>query len=235
MSNNYHYSQNQLHGDIIGGDKVYGDVTNSKIFPVSKGILSEAAYGGSQENFERMYRSVFLAIEKRPEDSRVKKGELNHIADNIYKELLQESTANLSSVRQWLKQLNSLAPDVYQTSIAVLTNPSNGLSEATRANLDSLREECQPIEEMTMPINAYLENELTTNQKSSAVSQQMRGELEELQHAVTEGNVKPVRQILVDMTNELPGMKLPLRHWLVDSNGIPTAIKVFARNYLDSL
>lgn len=235
MTNNFDYSQNQLHGDIIGGDKVYGDVTNSKIFPVSKGILSDNAFGSSQENFERMYRSVFLAIENRPEDPQVKKGELRHIAENVYKELLYEPTANLDNVRQWLKQLNSLAPDVYQTSIAVLTNPNNGLSEATRSNLESLRDECLPTTEMAMSINAYLENELTANQASSAVSEQMRGELQELQQAVDDGNVKPIRQILVDLTSALPGMKQPLRNWLVDSTGIPTAIKVFARNYLDSL
>jgi hypothetical protein len=187
------------------------------------------------EQFDRLYRSVYLAIERRPEDPRVKKGELHFITENIYRELLQESTASLGLVGQWLRQLHSLAPDVYLSTVSVLTNPANGLSNETRAEIERIRRECEPAVEMVMPIHAYLENELTANQKSSAVSEQMRGELEELQQAVHEGNVRPVRQLLVDLTSELPGMKLPLRHWLVDSNSIPTAIKVFARNYLDSI
>lgn len=222
-----------LHGDIIGGDKVYSDSTSSKILPLSKGILIESS-NSNREQLDRLYRSVFLAIEKRPEDGRVKKGELHFIAENILAELWHEGSANLDLVGQWLKQLNSLALDVYQTAIAVLINPNNGLSEPTRFEIDKIRQECEPTTEMTMPINVYLENEINANHVSPAVSAQMRGELEELQHAVYEGNIKPVRQLLVDLTTALPGMRLPLRHWLVDSTGIPTAIKVFARNYLDS-
>jgi hypothetical protein len=229
----YNQSHTQLHGDIIGGDKVYGDIGNNRSVPASKGILSEAQAPGSQEQFDRLYRSVFLAIERRPEDPQVRRGELSFIAENIHREFLHESTANLPQVRLWLKQLYSLAPDVFQTIVAVLTAPGNGLSEQTRKEVESVRKECEPVIEMTMPIHVYLENELTTKNLPPSKSEQMRVELQELQEAVHEGNVQPMRRLLGDLTQELPGMKLPLRHWLVESAGIPPAIKVFARNYLD--
>lgn len=230
----YVYAQNEVHSDIIGGDKVYGDGSISKSIPVKKGAMNESQYG-SQERFERLYRSVFTRIERRPEDPQVKKEELHFIAESIYKELTHESTANYPQLRMWLKQLNSLAPDVYQTCIAVLTSPGNGLSDETKEFVEEVRQECKPATEMNMPINVYLENEISEHNLSSTESERMRVELEELQEAVQAGNVQPVRKLLVDLTRGLPGMKQPLRHWLVDSAGVPTAIKVFARNYLDRL
>ncbi len=229
----YTYSQNQLHGDFISGDKVYGNDNTSKNMPMSKGILSESSYGG-QEQFDRLYRTVFLAIERRPEDPHIKKGELQFIAESIYRELMHESTANIPHIRQWLKQLNSLAPDVFQTATAVLTSKENGLAEQTRNEIQKVRDDCQPTSEMEMPIQVYLENELAAQNAPPEFSDRMRGELEELEQAVHDGNVRPVRQILGDLV-QMNGMIQPLRHWLVDSAGIPTAIKVFARNYLDSL
>jgi hypothetical protein len=230
----YNNSQNEVHSDIIGGDKVYGNVSASKGISFTKSVMNETQNGG-QEKFDRLYRSVFMAIEKRPEDPQVKKSELHWIAESIYKELLHEGTASYPQIRLWLRQLNSLAPDVFQTCIAILTSPVSGLSVETVAVAEEVSRDCKPTAEMNMPINVYLENELTERKLSATQSQQMRVELEQLQQAVNEGNVRPIRQLLVDLTQGLPGMRQPLRSWLVETAGVPTAIKVFARNYLDQL
>jgi hypothetical protein len=83
-----------------------------------------------------------------------------------------------------------------------------------------------------MPLNSYLEKELMIRGLPPEKSAEMRADLNSLQSAVNDGNVRPVRQLLDELIQELPGMRQPLRHWLIESAEIPAAIKVFARKYL---
>jgi hypothetical protein len=119
--------------------------------------------------------------------------------------------------------------------VTILTNPHSELSPELIAMVQEVKDGCEPTGQINMPLASYLEKELTTHQLPPAESNRMRADLTQLQTAVDSGNVQPIRQLLVELTSALPGMRQPLRSWLVDSSDVPTAVKVFARNYLDRL
>lgn len=236
LGNNYSYGykKDEVHDETVGGNNSTITYNNSKnIFFQSAAVDTQQARG--LDRLERFYRSVFLAINMRPEDPQVTKDELNFIAENIYKEVLRNDPAAFPQLRRWLQQLYALAPDVFQVCVTILTSFKNELAPEVIREVERVRDDCQPTVQTNMPLNAYLERELTEHHLTPDESNKMREELTQLQLEVNNGNVQPVRQLLLDLTNALPGMRQPLRNWLVESTEVPTAIKVFARNYLDRL
>lgn len=236
QSNNfdYYYSKDEVHSDYAGSDKYYGKVSTSKSISLSSGVQTDGQIN-MLDTFDRFYRSVYTAIERRADDPQVAREELVYIADNIYNEILRDDPETFPHIHRLLKQLYAIAPDVYLICVTVLTSPMSefSLSPALITLVKSVRESLEAGDQLEMQLNDYLERELIEHPMPPEQSAKMREELVELQSAVTNGNVQPVRQILHDLTNTLPGMRLPLRSWLVESNDVPTAIKVFARNYLD--
>lgn len=173
-----------------------------------------------------------MAIDRRPEDPKVARSELVYITEKIYKEVLKGDTAAYATIRLLLKQLYALAPDVFQVCVTILTNPHSELPLELMTVVQEVKDGCEPAVQINMPLTSYLEKELSTHQLPPEESNRMRDDLMELQTAVHSGNVQPIRQLLVDLTSALPGMRQPLRSWLVDSSDVPTAVRVFARNYL---
>lgn len=226
---NYGFTEDEVHDDKMGDSNITYLGTNSNTFYKSVPTSQQTR---SQEKFERLYRSVFVAIERRPEDPRVARSELVYITEKIYKEVLKGDTAAYPTIRLLLKQLYALAPDVFQVCVTILTNPHSELPLELMTMVQGVKDECEPASQINMPLASYLERELTAHQVPPDESNQMRADLTELQTAVNSGNVQPIRQLLVELTSALPGMKQPLRSWLVDSSDVPTAVKVFARNYL---
>ncbi len=226
----YGYTGDQIHDESEEDSQITFIVGDTNFH--TKGVAFETQQMREQDRFERFYRSVFIAIERRPTDPNVEKEELNFIAENIFKEALINNPDSYRRLRRWLKQLFSLAPDVFQVCITILKNPSNGLSSEIMSLAEEVRKECEPTDQMAMPLNTYLEKELMDHALPPAESERMRNDLNDLQVAVTAGNVRPVRQLLDDLLTELPGMRQPLRNWLAESADVPAAIKVFARKYL---
>lgn len=235
QSNNnydYYFSKDEVHSDYVGSDKYYDKVSTSKSISLSQSAQNDSQTGGLNL-FERLYRSVYIAIERRAPDPQVAKDELIYIADNIYNEVLQDDPETYPHIRRLLRQLYAIAPDVYLICVTTLTSPMSQLSPGIVALGIDIRQSLETSGQTDMKLNEYLERELSEHHLTPDQSKKMREELNELQSAVTNGNVQPVRQLLSDLTNALPGMRLPLRSWLVESTEVPTAIKVFARNYLD--
>ncbi|MFZ0549023.1 MAG: hypothetical protein WAM60_26490 [Candidatus Promineifilaceae bacterium] len=230
-SNSYGYTEDEVHDENTGDTNITYLGSNTASF--YKSVNQNGHQAKSQEKFERLYRSVYIAIERRPEDPKVSRSELVFITEKIYREVITGDPASFSQIGRLLKQLDALAPDVFQVCITVLTNPNSDLSPQLVAMVQEIKDGCEPTSQINMPLTSYLEKELTTHQLPPDQSNQMRSDLTQLQTAVDSGNVQPVRQLLVDLTSALPGLRQPLRTWLVDSTEVPTAIKVFARNYLD--
>jgi hypothetical protein len=233
MGNNnidYGFTGDQIHDEKMEDSQISYIAGDSQIY--AKGIVFDTQQTKSQGKFERFYRSVYIAIERRPPDPNVEKEELVYIVENIYNEALSGSPSGFPLLRRWLKQLFSLAPDVFQVCTTILSNPSSGLSAEIISLVEEVKRDCEPVGQMTMPLNSYLEKELMDLGVPPEKSAEMRADLNDLQSAVNAGNVRPVRQLLDELIQELPGMRQPLRHWLVESAEIPAAIKVFARKYL---
>lgn len=189
-----------------------------------------------RDKFERFYRSVFIAVERRPEDPNVEKEQLFFMVERIYEIVMNLNgfSKDFDFLGRSLKQLFSLAPDVFQVCVTILTNPSSELDPELVQYVEKVRQECMPMTNAAsdMPIHTYLEKELMNHHLPLDKSNEMREDLEELQAAVNDGNVRPVRKLLDELLGELPGMRQPLRHWLVESAEVPPTIKVFARKYL---
>lgn len=228
----YGNTGDQIHDENMEDSQLTYVVGNSKIY--SKGIDFAIQQTNGQSKFERFYRSVYIAVERRPTDPNVEKEELFFLVDTIYNQVLKLEgfTSGFDQLGRSLKQLFSLAPDVFQVCVTILSNPSSDLSPALVSYVEQVREDCEPGAQMNMPINSYLEMELMDHQLPPDKSDEMRADLNELQAAVNVGNVRPVRQLIDELIAELPGMRMPLRNWLVESAEIPAAIKVFARKYL---
>jgi hypothetical protein len=232
MGNNpdYGYTGDQIHDESIEDSQLSYVAGNNGIY--SKGIHFNSQQTKGQERFERIFRSVYIAVERRPNDPNVEKEELVFLVNNIYQGAMEGNAVDSAILYRWLKQLYSLAPDVFQVCVTILSNPSSDLSSRVLQVVQEVKREAEPVGEMTMPLNSYLEKELMIRGLPPEKSAEMRADLNSLQSAVNDGNVRPVRQLLDELIQELPGMRQPLRHWLIESAEIPAAIKVFARKYL---
>lgn len=230
----YGYTGDQIHDENMEDSQLTYVAGTSKIY--SKGIdfvdIQQQANG--QGKFERFYRSVFIAVERRPIDPNVEKEELFFLVETIYEQVMKLNgyDSGFDQLGRSLKQLFSLAPDVFQVCVTILSNPSSELSPALVSYVEQVRKDYEPGAQTNMPLNSYLEKELVNHQLPPDKSEEMRADLHELQAAVNVGNVRPVRQLIDELITELPGMRMPLRNWLVESAEIPAAIKVFARKYL---
>jgi hypothetical protein len=101
-------------GNISGGYVAIGP--GAKVTLVSQ----SAGSGGITRLFETIYRQ----IEARPEDPNLDKEELIEIIKKIQREVARGEYANPSKVKRWLENLTELAPDICQTMVAGLIQPS---------------------------------------------------------------------------------------------------------------
>jgi hypothetical protein len=230
----YGDKENQVHGNIIGGEKVnLSKIGSSSSIVIGRGTQSYIQQGKNLEFFEYSYESVYEAIKARPEEPNLQKDSLEFLARQLHNELVQDGLPDHTRINRLLKQLSSLAPDIFERATTVLLDDNAGLSPEIHHLVERIREDCRPDIQTNKPIDEYLEKELTIHNLTPDKSKQMREDLNQLRLAVDSGNIPPVRQLLYELTHELPGMKRPLRHWLVESPATSPAIKILARNYLD--
>jgi hypothetical protein len=104
---------NVFKGDIVGRDK---NVTN----------------GISPDAFADMFSKIYNQIDNRPGDTNVDKDELHELVQKVEVEVTKGEDANPNKVERWLRFLASMADDIFQVTVASLTNPVAGISKAVQ-------------------------------------------------------------------------------------------------------
>lgn len=141
-------------GDKIGGDKVMGDkvegdkinvgdISGSTGVAIGRGASATVTQssGLSGEDLAKLFTEIRQQIEARPADPDVEKGELKDTVDKIEQETAKGEQANTKKVSRWLGNLADMAPDIFEVTVATLTNPAVGIATAIKKIAAKAKEE----------------------------------------------------------------------------------------------
>lgn len=131
-------------GDIVAGDKIAGDkiagdkitvggVTNSSGIAIGRGARASGAAEPSAGDAERLFRAIYARIEARQPDPAVEKDEIRAKVQQIEREARAGARANQGKLGRWLRELDGMAPEVFDATAACLASPLAGFDEAVRA------------------------------------------------------------------------------------------------------
>jgi hypothetical protein len=98
------------------------------IYPVSGGAAGE-----------QLFSLIYRQIQLRPLNPDVEKEEIVDTVRRIQQEIAKGEPANPSKVERWLYLLQSIAPDVFETTSSAMLNPALILGGEMRAMVAALR------------------------------------------------------------------------------------------------
>lgn len=113
------------------GDITIGDVSASTM-AVGTGARVDITTGSHNVQIDRLFERIYEQIESRPEDGDVDKGEIVDTVQNIQIESVKSDRVNVNKVERWLKTLSLMAPDIWDVTVASLTNPISGVATVVR-------------------------------------------------------------------------------------------------------
>jgi hypothetical protein len=125
-------------GDKIGGDKVagdkitVGDITGSSGIALSRGARATVTTGLSGSETARLFQAIYAQIQARPADPSVETDEIQGKVQQIEQEAQAGMQANAGKLGRWLRELAGMAPDIFDVTVACLTNPVAGVAEAAK-------------------------------------------------------------------------------------------------------
>src|SRR6266545_7698448 len=125
-------------GDKIGGDKVTGDkitvggITGSSGIAIGRGARATVTTGLSGSEAAQLFQAIYAQIQARPEDPSVEKDEIKGKVETIEQEAKAGAQANEGKLGRWLRELAGMAPDIFDVTVACLTNPVAGFAEVVK-------------------------------------------------------------------------------------------------------
>jgi hypothetical protein len=130
-------------GDIVAGDKVAGDkvsgdkittgnITGSSGIAIGRGAQATATTGLSGTDAAQLFQAIYAQIQARPEDPSVGKEEIQEKVEKIEQEAKAGAQANEGKIGRWLRELAGMAPDIFDVTVACLTNPLAGFAEVVK-------------------------------------------------------------------------------------------------------
>jgi len=133
----------EVHGDKVGGDKIaVGDVSGSTGVAIGRGAQATVTREGlSSDEIANLFATVYQRIKARPEDPDVDKEELTETVQKIQEEAARGKAANPSKIERWLKTLALMASDIFDVTVACLTNPVAGIATVICKVAEKAREE----------------------------------------------------------------------------------------------
>jgi hypothetical protein len=123
---------------IKSGDIHIGDVNRSTM-AVGPGARVNITRGSQKNQINVFFDQIYERIESRPADTDVDKQEISETVQNIQTEVVKSDRANVNKVERWLKTLALMAPDIFEVTVATLTNPITGLGTAIRKIAEKAR------------------------------------------------------------------------------------------------
>jgi len=112
-------------GDIVGGDK----------------ITSYSSGGPTMEQLTLQFERILRQIDARPAQKDVDKDELKELVEKIQQEVQKGTKGNPTKVERWLRFLASMADDIFEVTVATLTNPVLGVGKAFQLIAKKARQE----------------------------------------------------------------------------------------------
>jgi hypothetical protein len=112
-------------GDIVGGDKI---TTTTNEIP-------------NIELLTIQFDAILKQIEQRPPQKKVDKSEIKAVVGKIHNEVRKGDKGDAQKVEHWLRFLASMADDIFQVTVAALTNPVLGISKACQLIAQKAKEE----------------------------------------------------------------------------------------------
>ncbi|MCS6937724.1 MAG: caspase family protein, partial [Roseiflexus sp.] len=123
----------QTGGDYVGGDKIsVGDVSGTGI-AIGRGAQAHVQQsGGDHDAFVRAFAQIYAAITARPDDPHVDKEEIVETVKKIEQEAAKGEQANEHKLTRWLRNLASMAEDIFEVTVAALTGPQAAFATVAR-------------------------------------------------------------------------------------------------------
>jgi hypothetical protein len=132
----------EVHGDKVGGDKItVGDISGSTGIAIGRGAQASVTQGLGGDEIAKLFDAVYQQIEARPEDPDVDKKELTETVQKIQGEVAKGEEANPNRVERWLKTLAIMADDIFEVTVACLSNPVAGVATVIRKVTEKAKEE----------------------------------------------------------------------------------------------
>lgn len=120
-------------GDQVGGDKItVGDISGTGI-AIGSGASAEVHQSGvDAAALEKAFKDIYDQIEARKPDGNFEKEEIVAPVKKVEEEIAKGAEANPKRVDQFLKNLASMAPDIFDVTVKTLINPAAGIAEVIR-------------------------------------------------------------------------------------------------------
>jgi len=125
---------NSVEGNVMNIAGNFNQISTS--IPIGGDVARGSDYFSSGLAIGSFYAPVdaFGAINKqidgRPSDPDVDKQEIRDIVGKIAQEAAKCSAANENKLRRWLRDLAEIAPDIFASTAAALSEPNAGFGEA---------------------------------------------------------------------------------------------------------
>jgi hypothetical protein len=128
-------------GNVIqSGDIHIGDVNHSTL-AVGSGARVNISRESQNNQIDKFFDLIYERIEARPADVDLDKREISETVQKIQTEVVKSDQANVNKVECWLKTLALMAPDIFEVTVATLTNPIVGLGTVIRKVAEKARQE----------------------------------------------------------------------------------------------
>jgi hypothetical protein len=115
------------------GDQInVGNISNSSGIAIGRGASASVSQGLSGRDLDRLFASVYQAVQARPPEPGVNKEQITAIVREIQGEAAQGEQASPSKVETWLHRLVKMAPDIFDVTVASLTSPAAGIAAVIR-------------------------------------------------------------------------------------------------------
>ncbi len=120
-------------GDQVGGDKIkVGDVSGTGIAIGAKAHAEVHQSGVDAAAMAKAFKDIYDQIDARKPDSTFEKDEIVAPVKKVEEEVAKGEEANPKRVEQFLKNLASMAPDIFDVTVKTLISPAAGITEVIR-------------------------------------------------------------------------------------------------------
>jgi hypothetical protein len=142
-----------VHGDEVGGDKVtgdkitVGDISGGTGIAIGRGAQATVTHGLAGEDVAQLFATIHQQIKARADNPDIDKEEITETVQKIEQENAKGEQANPSKVERWLRNLASMAPDIFELTVECLKSPLAGISSVVR----KIAERAKIEKDMTAP------------------------------------------------------------------------------------
>ena len=111
--------------DQSGGVNIIGSRVS-----ISGDIVGRDKYAGTESPIVKQFARIKREIDQRAADPNIDKSELRGLVENIEGEVKKGQAGNPKKVERWLRFLADVADDIFQVTVATLSNPIAGVTKA---------------------------------------------------------------------------------------------------------